>query len=275
MRRLASIALFPVCLAGSLALAWGMLALGAPPAVAMFSAYPIATVCFVAERVMPFAQRWRQSHGDVGTDILHVVFSQLAGSSVAALIVHAIPVHLEVWPTSWPLPVQVVLALVATELVQYTWHRSCHANRLLWKIHAVHHSPPRLTWLSSARFHPLEVVAEYVLVYAMLVVLGAPPVIVVLFTVATMTCSIVQHSNVKLRLGALNWVFVGTELHHRHHAADPRSQLTNYGTILILWDLGAGHASAAARAARPAGHRAPRLPQTYVGQLLAPLRWKP
>jgi len=205
------------------------------------------------------------------------VFSQLVGSTVAALIVGSIPLGFAVWPTHWPLVAQLALAFAATELVQYTWHRSCHANSVLWRVHAAHHSAPRLTWLSSARFHPLEVITEYILVYTPLVVLGAPPVIIVMFTVATVTCSLLQHSNVALEMGPLNWVFAGAELHRRHHAADPASQRANYGTILIVWDVVFGTRYMPRRREQQPDNigidgLTEQFPKNWTGHMLAPFR---
>src|SRR6185295_8636394 len=67
------------------------------------------------------------------------------------------------WPTSWPLIAQLVPALIIAELGVYVVHRIQHRGGLLWRLHAVHHSVPRMYWLNNGRNHPLDVVLTLVL----------------------------------------------------------------------------------------------------------------
>jgi sterol desaturase/sphingolipid hydroxylase (fatty acid hydroxylase superfamily) len=47
---------------------------------------------------------------------------------------------------------------------------------------------------------------------------------------------LVSHFNVDIRVGPLNYLLMGTELHRYHHSADPR-ECKNYASTLSLWDL--------------------------------------
>ena len=70
-------------------------------------------VVAIAERIHPAHDRWNQSHGDVGTDAIHVVVSQAAIPALMESLIAAIVLHLSVsatawlgysiWPESWPL----------------------------------------------------------------------------------------------------------------------------------------------------------------------------
>ncbi len=46
-----------------------------------------------------------------------------------------------------------------------------------------------------------------------------------------------QHSNCAIRLGWLNYIVSGPELHRWHHSRVPGESNSNYGNNLILWDL--------------------------------------
>jgi sterol desaturase/sphingolipid hydroxylase (fatty acid hydroxylase superfamily) len=47
---------------------------------------------------------------------------------------------------------------------------------------------------------------------------------------------IMNHANVRVRLGPLIYLFVGPEMHRWHHARDPREARCNYGNNLSIFD---------------------------------------
>ena len=49
-----------------------------------------------------------------------------------------------------------VLVILAADAVEYASHRAYHEVPFLWRIHAVHHSPEAMDWLSGSRLHFLE-----------------------------------------------------------------------------------------------------------------------
>ena len=46
-----------------------------------------------------------------------------------------------------------------------------------------------------------------------------------------------QHSNCDVRLGPLNYIVSGPELHRWHHSEFAEESDTNFGNNLIIWDL--------------------------------------
>ena len=46
-----------------------------------------------------------------------------------------------------------------------------------------------------------------------------------------------QHSNCDVRLGPLNYLISGPELHRWHHSELPAESNNNYGNNLIVWDV--------------------------------------
>jgi sterol desaturase/sphingolipid hydroxylase (fatty acid hydroxylase superfamily) len=228
------------------------------PALAIGVCQVVAPVAIaVCERILPFRSEWNRSHGDLLTDALHAAFSALITIPVVRIVVSMIAIAVApalsamvghvFWPVAWPLVLQLALALVVAELPQYWLHRWQHEREWLWRFHAVHHSAPRLYWLNAARF----------LVDAVL--------------------GMLQHSNLDVRLGPLNYVFSMAEPHRWHHSRVLGEASTNYGSNLILWDLlfGTFFLPGERAAPRDIGIAAlPYFPGGYLAQLAAPFRWR-
>jgi sterol desaturase/sphingolipid hydroxylase (fatty acid hydroxylase superfamily) len=73
-----------------------------------------------------------------------------------------------------PFAAQLPLGLACSDLISYWMHRAFHA-RSLFGVHAVHHSSPRLDWLSSVRLHPLNQAVMSVAQSLPLLLLGFEP----------------------------------------------------------------------------------------------------
>lgn len=278
---------FPAVIVATIATAVGLLPhLGAPLTliVCQLGALIVVAGC---ERWLPYIPDWNRSHGDVRTDLLHALvsgigttqlvwqFAQAAGVMIAGVLSGAFGTHL--WPVSWPYGMQLALALVIVEFPQYWLHRWQHEHELLWRFHAVHHSAPRLYWLNAGRFHPIDIGLLYILGYVPLVVLGCPVETIMLFTLFDAVFGMMQHCNIDVRLGPLNYLFSMAEPHRWHHSRTLSEANTNYGSNLILWDLAFGTFFL------PSGRQPPAqigiagvssFPTEYLGQLASPFRWR-
>lgn len=238
------------------------------------------------ERLLPYRAEWNRSHGDLRTDVLHLVFTGAAGQILYQTVVAAGAVAAAgflsarfgggLWPLHWPAVAQLGLALCVAELGHYAFHRLSHENGLVWRLHATHHSAPRLYWLNATRFHVLDLFFLIACQTLPLVLLGADTRALLSYTLFTSVYGQLQHANLCLRTGPLDWVFSTPGLHRWHHSRDPREGNRNYGAVLSCWDLlfrsffrprGRGFAG-------PVGIGAlPRFPTGYLGQQLAPFRW--
>src|SRR5262249_42382713 len=147
-------------------------ALGAPEAVnaALRPASAILlfyTAIAVLERAFPYRREWNRSHGDVLTDALHLVFTgqgaqglffALAAGPPLALPPPGVPAPAApaLGPTEAPLSLQPALALVRGGPGHSLSPRLSHESAWVWRLHAAHHSAPRLYWLNATRFHVLD-----------------------------------------------------------------------------------------------------------------------
>jgi sterol desaturase/sphingolipid hydroxylase (fatty acid hydroxylase superfamily) len=222
--------------------AYGAMRAGVAPSFATLACSALAAVALWAlERARPARPAWSRSGPDVRVDALHLtVGGAIAGGlREAALRAGAATLagRAGVWPQRWPLVVQVTLALVVIELVQYVAHRAMHERPWLWPLHAVHHSPRRLYWLNAFRNHPVDTALTVVLPLVAVVLLGASEPVIALAGLAVGVHGMLQHCNVRVREGALPWVFSAASLHRWHHDRDLSNAHGNYGGTLILWDI--------------------------------------
>ena len=87
------------------------------------------------------------------------------------------------WPTSWPVILQLVLAVFLYEGLSYWQHRLLHRFPTLWRFHALHHSGARLNLVRAVRFHIVDFATASFTAYLPLVLLGTPEMIITLLAV--------------------------------------------------------------------------------------------
>jgi sterol desaturase/sphingolipid hydroxylase (fatty acid hydroxylase superfamily) len=256
---------------------------GAPIGLTLVVAHFASLVTVVLlERAMPFRREWLRSYGDSATDLCHFVFSDLAVRAMSGPMLGALAVlatwfssrhGFAAWPTRWPLALQLALALLIAELSSYWFHRLEHTTRLLWRLHSVHHSAPRLYFLNQSRNHPLDNLLGNLAVLP-IALLGAGGELFVAFGAFTTMHLLLQHSNIELRHGWLNFVVSSAELHRWHHSRRLEEANCNYGVILIVCDV--LFRTRIAPRPPPCDVGLPRemaaFPQSYLGQLWAPFR---
>jgi sterol desaturase/sphingolipid hydroxylase (fatty acid hydroxylase superfamily) len=238
------------------------------------------------ERALPFRPDWNRRQGDLRTDALHLLLSgpgaqtafraTLLGPYVALGGWLSASVGAPLWPAGAPLALQLALALVLGELGHYAFHRLSHEQPLVWRLHAAHHSAPRLYWLNATRFQLLDLFALLACEGLPLAILGIGPEALLSYTVFRAVYGQIQHCNVDLRTPRLVDRILSTPGVHRwHHSTDSREGNHNYGAVLSVWDLLFGSFFRPdVPFAGPVGiGRLPRFPGGYVAQQLSPFRW--
>jgi sterol desaturase/sphingolipid hydroxylase (fatty acid hydroxylase superfamily) len=198
-------------------------------------------IVIALEYALPFRPAWLRSHGDMRTDIAHMVITSNVVTGVrwavtVGFIALVGPTGIELWPTSWPLWAQVALVTVIQSFFGYWVHRAHHGLPILWRLHAVHHSAPRVYWLNQARVHPIESILDGLTLLPLLL-LGAPETALLVFTAFAGMHLTLQHANIDIRLGVLNWLLSLSEAHRWHHSRERHEADANYGGVLIVWDV--------------------------------------
>ena len=290
MRVLFRYGFFPSVFFGALALgSWMMGPGGWSPMLAVGAVtFSCALVIGLSEKVQPRYASWAMPRrGDWKADLAHTFFSTLLppeiiralsiGVLTGAAVWLSATVGVALWPSDWPVLAQLVLAMLVSELGSYWVHRLMHEHEALWKLHAVHHSAERLYWLNAGRFHPLDTTLQYVGQTFPLIVLGASPEVLALFSLWTAIHGMFQHANLDIRLGPLNWVFSMAELHRWHHSTLVEEGNTNYGANICFWDIVFGTRFLPSDREPPEeiGIAAlPAFPSGYVAHLASPFRWE-
>jgi sterol desaturase/sphingolipid hydroxylase (fatty acid hydroxylase superfamily) len=278
---------FPLSVVVAFAAFFALLSAGADPVLA--TGPPIAahyTFLALTERWLPWQRSWLHSKRDLRTDIGLFITNGVIGAVLGPLVLvgaTALGVWLSnrygigLWPTAWPLLVQLPVALVVAELVEYSFHRAMHEVPWLWRFHATHHSANRLYWLNAARFHPVDLFAVGVIKMVPLALLGAAAPVLAMVNLFSAVHGAFQHANVPVRLGPLNWIFSMTELHRWHHSPVMAESNHNYGGNLIVWDVIFGTRWLPEDRDPPEAigmETLPDFPTGFWANLAAPFRWR-
>lgn len=141
-------------------------------------------------------------------------------------------VDLPVW-VGW------VLAILALDLWNYTWHRLNHAVPFLWRFHKVHHSDTRMDATSALRFHLGEMTLSAVLRGLLILALGLDLAHLAAYELILVVNVFFHHANIQLgdRLDRwLRFVIVTPVVHKFHHSNQVAETNSNYSSFLTIWD---------------------------------------
>jgi sterol desaturase/sphingolipid hydroxylase (fatty acid hydroxylase superfamily) len=199
----------------------------------------------VLEWQAPCRQTWWADKHEIGQDALFMALIQGVLPSaltfaVSLTLLDWLQVHEWTvgagWPHNWPVAGQMVLMMVLADGMRYWLHRWAHEWEPLWRFHAVHHSPHKLYWLNVGRFHPIDKVFQFLLDSLPFLLLGVREEVLALYVVCYAINGFFQHCNIDLRLGCLNYLISGPELHRWHHSQWKEESNHNYGNNVIIWD---------------------------------------
>jgi sterol desaturase/sphingolipid hydroxylase (fatty acid hydroxylase superfamily) len=197
-------------------------------------------IAFAVERLNPLLDRWKMTKDSfVGRDLpfigLAFVMEQVATMGVG-LVAAATVTDGGFGPLArLPIAAQVVVALLAQDLLWYLYHRAAHTFARMWRVHGLHHSPSQLYVLMHPIFHPLDLlVSRFVISLVVFKFSGLRPDAAFVVLAVLGLQQTVSHINSDLRTGWLNYVLIGAETHRYHHAAGERA---NYASVLPWWDM--------------------------------------
>jgi sterol desaturase/sphingolipid hydroxylase (fatty acid hydroxylase superfamily) len=178
---------------------------------------------------------------------LYVVDALLIGP-VVALLVRGIRLSVElshfdlVDQTLWAHAgrgVTLVAVLFAGDFVSYWRHRLEH-TRWLWPAHAVHHSDTQMTWLTLARFHPINRLSTAAVDITGLAILGFPAWALVANELVRHYYGEFIHADLPFTYGRLGRLFVSPAMHRWHHARDVVGSGSNFATVFSVFDQAFG-----------------------------------
>ncbi len=274
--------LWPAILCGGLAAMHYGIARNQGPMVFNIAYLCIASFLFFLERARPHERKWQESDGQFWQDLAHTLTTKVLVQVIIISLINFGIVHqlgdresAGIWPGDWPMAAQVALGLVVAEFGLYWAHRIAHEWMPLWHFHAVHHSPQRLWFFNTGRFHFVDTIKSMLLGAPLVALAGAPGDVLLWGSAITAFIGILTHCNVQMRFGWLNYVFNTPGLHRWHHSMDLREGNKNYGENLMIWDL-VFRTYFDDKTRRPPAEIGIReaMPVKFIDQLAAPFRWR-
>lgn len=248
----------------------------------------VGLLFWLTEWLMPFKEHWNHSHGDIANDLTSGIIAYiilpifLKPLYIALLAGGTVWLSTQwggaIWPSDWPVVLQLILLLIVGDAGRYWGHRLAHTIPVLWNFHAVHHSTKRLYWWNATRQHPVDKAWFTFTEMVFPVLLGAEGVVLAMYFGVTVVCGFSQHCNINLKLGPLYWFFNVVDLHRWHHSVEIGESNNNYGNNLIIFDRFFGTYFHPERQVDPNLHieeiglQNPEYPQDYLGQLSAPFK---
>lgn len=138
---------------------------------------------------------------------------------------------------SFPYWSQLLILFLVRDFIQYFIHRLLHRVPFLWNFHKVHHSVKEMGFAAHLRFHWMETVVYRTLEYIPLALIGFGINDFILVHLFTLAIGHFNHSNLKLSLGPLKYVFNSPQMHIWHHSKKlPERFGINFGLTLSIWD---------------------------------------
>jgi sterol desaturase/sphingolipid hydroxylase (fatty acid hydroxylase superfamily) len=165
---------------------------------------------------------------------------------------------------------QVIVYLVATDIIMYWSHRIFHGPGL-WRYHAIHHSPEHLDWISAFRFHPVNTLFHSVLADTVLLLAGVSPAVVVMLVPFQIFMSGFVHADVDWDLGPFKYVIASPVFHRWHHTDVARGGEMNFAPTFPIIDIIFGTFYMPKDAKPDAfGVDDPNFPKSIEGQMIYP-----
>ncbi len=199
------------------------------------------------EKAMPFKKEWNEKDPQTLNDLGHTLFGTALGAMSGDFLTKLIFANVALWisdnvgftfwPTHWPLMLQVVLVFLLAEFGRYWQHRLMHLHPGLWRYHRLHHSIDRMGVLKTSRSHIMERIFQQVFMFSFLIAIGAPKDVMLLYIIPNSFLGMIDHSNIDLKLGYLEYVFMGPAGHRLHHSEDMVTGNTNFGSAMLVWDV--------------------------------------
>lgn len=131
------------------------------------------------------------------------------------------------------------IAFVLLDYTNYLWHILNHKIPFLWRFHLVHHTDVDLDVTTAIRFHAGEMITSIFFRGFAVFIIGASPVIVLIYEIFFEAATQFHHSNWKLPFMVekmINRLVVTPRMHGIHHSIIKNETDSNYSVIFSVWD---------------------------------------
>jgi sterol desaturase/sphingolipid hydroxylase (fatty acid hydroxylase superfamily) len=129
----------------------------------------------------------------------------------------------------------------AFDFFQYWVHRLQHRVPILWKFHRIHHTDRAINASTEFRRSFGEIMTMYAGAMIPLGILFGPDFVpLYAFLLFFKGWGYINHLNLKLSFGPLNWLISSPQYHRQHHGINGKYLDCNYAAFFPVFDLAFG-----------------------------------
>ena len=171
-----------------------------------------------------------------------------------------------------PILLQAIIILLITDFLQYWAHRAFH-HHPLWRFHTVHHAPVQIDWLTSVRFHPVNIILYSTSVNVLVQFVGFSGEAFAILLPFNMIYSPLVHANLNWTYGPFKYLLASPVFHRWHHTQIDKGGNKNFAPTFPFLDLMFG-TFYMPEGEQPGdfGTLHDPVPQTFLGQLAYPFK---
>lgn len=267
---------YPCLLLIALLFAWNLRQEGEIPFKYMFIVTLVANgFIWLFQYIVPYKNSWHPDKKTLGLDVFYSISAAIVITPLLKLMLFYFYTSLnleflQVWPTHWPVVMQLLVAIFFADFFIYWLHRFTHTFKFGWRIHVVHHTPEKLHLWASARTHPINLFLVFSIEVGVLVFLGIGNDVLALWTLFMGINGQFEHCNIDLKLGPFNYIFQTCVTHRVHHSPNWEYSNSNFGNQTVLWDHVFGTFKLPDERIDSVGIKMHQIPENYFAQLKAP-----
>ena len=202
--------------------------------------------CFFLEKLRPVEPRTNFFKKEFNKELGLAVFNELITTPVMIFILSiTIVAILQSYAPyrffdeeiqQWPFILQTGAGLLIIDFSSYWRHRFTH--RYMWPYHSIHHSAEEITWLTSLRLHPTDVLAALVFDTVVLYFVGFNGPGIAAAAIVMRFYNYFTHLNLNIRFGApLRYILASPHYHRWHHANQKKAYDKNFCGMFSLYDV--------------------------------------
>lgn len=204
----------------------------------------MVVVYLILERLLPYEKRWSMTWRSFLNDLKYLVVNGATINLITTLLglyTISISSNFNGLASNWPFWAQMLAILLIFEALNYFVHRTMHQAKgiiggFLWRTHAAHHLPEKVYIFMHVAGHPFNtIIVQSAIIITPIWLMGYDQQVVTIFLMINSMHGLISHFNVDVRMGFMNYIFVGPELHRYHHSAK-LSEAKNFGATLSIYD---------------------------------------
>lgn len=182
--------------------------------------------------------RWYSNLGIVviNTFLVRLVFTLVATDFALIVAEKQWGLFHQIDAPYWPMAIGTFLIL---DLAIYFQHLVFHHLPWFWRLHRMHHTDLDYDVTTGSRFHPIEILLSMLIKLGIILVMGVPPEVVLVFEIALNLTAMFNHGNIYLPDSIdkyLRLLVVTPDMHRVHHSVIVAETNSNFGFNFPWWD---------------------------------------